>query len=98
MIEWINRKFPATSEWNRTTVYSVAFVAVMFLSELPLLIAHFHRLWLNEHYCYFPLILGAFAVLVYKRWPSQTRRLRPLHRFIGYGSLLVGFVAFVAAV
>jgi exosortase len=48
-----------------------ALFAVILLSHLPLLLVHFRRLFLYEHYHFFPFVIAAFAYFTWQRWPAR---------------------------
>jgi len=41
------------------------------LAHLPLLFVYFQQLWARPHYQYFPLVLGAAAYFIWRRWPLR---------------------------
>ena len=46
-------------------------VVLVLVAQLPLLRVYALDLWGREHYQFFPLLLGAVAVLAWQRWPRN---------------------------
>ena len=69
----------------------VAYVLIL-VSHLPMLVLQLRKMWLTEHYRYFPFLLAAFAFLAWHRWQqiSGAKVCRPTR-----ASLAVLFVSFV---
>ncbi|MBC8869146.1 MAG: exosortase U [Planctomycetes bacterium] len=66
--------------------------ALLLASHLPFFILHLANLWRYQpHYEFFPVLLAAFAWLVWKRWPSEKVHTRA-SRFIAWFLLLLGLV------
>ena len=74
-------------------------LAVLLLaSHLPFLVLHLINLWrYRPHYEFFPVLLAAFAWLVWKRWPGQTIHTRA-SRLTAWFLLLLGLVCLAASV
>ncbi|MGE3776057.1 MAG: archaeosortase/exosortase family protein, partial [Pirellulaceae bacterium] len=72
--------------------------AVILLSELPLLVLFFQRLWGSEAYRIFPVVLTVAGMLAYARWPQEVTPLRRRDRWLGYFSLVAGYLAVLAGV
>jgi exosortase len=85
-------------EKRRRAVANAVLIACFALAQFPLLAVFFQRLWSNEHYRAFPLLLLASAWLFYRRWPDTVVSLNWRDRLVGLASLLVGFALQTAAV
>ena len=48
-------------------------LAVVTVAQSPLLVLHFSYLWNLEHYQYFPIVIGAIAILIRTRWIASPR-------------------------
>lgn len=56
-------------------------VAVLaFLAATPLVLRYFGRLWAEEHYQYFPLLIGVILWLAWSRWQEAPLGDRPVRR------------------
>jgi exosortase len=71
----------------------------MLISYAPLMSLHFRRLWANEYYRYFPLVLLAFVLLIWKRClrPAETRLPKPTSKR-GWLALSLGWLLLASAV
>src|SRR5262245_42620525 len=70
---------------------------IILASLIPLLLLHFRRLWLYEHYHYFPFVVAAFVYFVWQRWPTadpSERGSMPKTEFL---CLLLGLLLLAAA-
>ena len=76
----------------------LALAALLLASHLPFFILHLINLWrYRPHYEFFPILLAAFAWLVWKRWPSEKVHTRA-SRFGVWFLLLLGLVCLGASV
>ena len=80
------------------TVANAVLVGSIAIAELPFLAIFFRRLWGNEHHRFFPVILLAFGLLIYQRWPPERTPLRFLDRFVATFALSLGFLLLASAV
>jgi exosortase len=68
-------------------------VLVVIAGHLPFLLVYFHNLWrYRPHYEFFPLMLAAFAWLVWVRWPSPPAEHARGTRLLSLGLLAAGLV------
>lgn len=65
--------------------------ALILAAHLPMLAVQLRKMWLIEHYRYFPFLLAAFAYLAWRRW-QQTSGHKTCHPT--RASLAVLFVSF----
>ena len=76
----------------------LALAVLLLASHLPFFVLHLISLWrYRPHYEFFPVLLAAFAWLVWKRWPSEAVHTRA-SRLTAWFLLLLGLVCLAASV
>lgn len=59
-------------------------LVLLLLASAPLVARYFGRLWAEEHYQYFPLLIGVIVWLGWSRWHEAPPAQRPLRRGIAF--------------
>ena len=76
----------------------MALVALLLASHLPFFVLHLVNLWrYRPHYEFVPILLAAFAWLVWKRWPDETVHTRTSW-LTAWLMLLLGLACLAASV